>query len=518
VTTGRALWAIVLTIVPAALRAEEPHKVVVGSKAFTESVVLGELLTQVARQTEPPPIVTHRQRLGGTAILWKALLLGGENGGIDLYPEYTGTIREVILAGTGARTDDEIRAELKKHHILMSRPLGFHNGYTIGVREEVAAKRNITKISDLKDHPDLRLAFSNEFMERGDGWPSLRAHYGLPQQNVRGLEHALAYKGLESGDIDATEVYTTDPEIRYYRLRILSDDLHHFPAYYAVILYREDLEQQAPEVVKAVLELEGRIPRAAILEMNSRAKPQKNEERVAEDRIAADFLTENPYFHMQDETGNGPVAESANLWKLELRLTGQHLYLTAVSLLFAIVVALPLGVVAARFPTVGQTILGASGIVQTLPSLALLALLVTPFGLGAKPAIVALFLYSLLPIVRNTASGLRDISPQYRESAIALGLSPFARLRLVELPLAMRSILAGIKTAAIINVGTATLGGVIGAGGYGERIMAGLTLDNSRIMAQGAIPAALLALIVQGVFEGLERFLVPRGLRLKPAE
>jgi osmoprotectant transport system permease protein len=208
------------------------------------------------------------------------------------------------------------------------------------------------------------------------------------------------------------------------------------------------------------------------------------------------------------------------LIELELRLTGQHLFLVTISLALAIVLAVPLGILAARFPRSGQIILGATGIVQTIPSLALLALLIPlPFmGIGARPAIVALFLYSLLPIVRNTYAGLHDLPLPIRESAAALGLSSFARLRLIELPMAMRSILAGIKTSAVINVGTATLGGVIGAGGYGERIMTGITLVDKRIIAEGAIPAAILALVVQGLFELIERGLVPKGLRLKAAE
>jgi osmoprotectant transport system permease protein len=138
-------------------------------------------------------------------------------------------------------------------------------------------------------------------------------------------------------------------------------------------------------------------------------------------------------------------------------------------------------------------------------------------GIGGRPAIVALFLYSLLPIVRNTYAGLNDIPSSLRESAEALGLTPFARLRLIELPMAARSILAGIKTAAVINVGTATLGALIGAGGYGQPILTGIRRDDVGMILEGAIPAAILALAVQGAFELAERFLVARGLRLKRA-
>lgn len=159
------------------------------------------------------------------------------------------------------------------------------------------------------------------------------------------------------------------------------------------------------------------------------------------------------------------------------------------------------------------------GTIQTVPSVALLVLLLVALSMafGWQTAAVALFLYSLLPIVRNTYSGLHDIPIQVRESAEALGLSSFARLRLIELPMASRSILSGIKTAAVINIGNATLGGLIAAGGYGQPIFNGLNRNDPRLILEGAIPAVLLAIVVQGLFELAERFLVPKGLRLRPA-
>jgi osmoprotectant transport system permease protein len=177
---------------------------------------------------------------------------------------------------------------------------------------------------------------------------------------------------------------------------------------------------------------------------------------------------------------------------------------------------LPLGIAASRGGTLGHGILAIVGMIQTIPSLALLALLVpVPFlGISARTAIVALFLYGLLPIVRNTATGLQDIPPALRDSAVALGLEPGARLRKIYLPLASRTILAGIKTSAVINIGTATLAALIGAGGLGEPILSGLNLNDNATILEGAIPAALLALLVQGSFDLLDRFLIPRGLRL----
>jgi osmoprotectant transport system permease protein len=487
--------------------------VVVGSKAFTESIILGELVRQLIARTGIP--VQHRDNLGGTTVLWQALLKGGDRGGIDVYAEYTGTLTQEILAGQHLTTEAELDQALAERGIAVSRPLGFNDAYALGMKEDLALRLGIRTISDLQQHPELRLVLSNEFLNRGDGWPGLRDRYHLPQQNVWGVEHALAYRAIQNGSADITDLYSTDPEIRYYNLRVMEDDFHYFPAYYAVLLYRADLNERALAAVQAFLQLEGRIPRAAIIEMNARAKPAVGE-RSSESQLAAQFLADNPFFHAAGgalSPSQAPADES--LPALLLRLTGQHLYLVIVSLAAAILIALPLGIAAARQPAVAQLILAGVGVVQTVPSLALLVLFIPLLGLGAKPALVALFLYSLLPIVRNTYTGLHDISPHIGESARALGLPALARLRLVELPLAARAILAGIKTSAVINVGTATLGGIIGAGGYGERIMTGIRLDNVPIILQGAVPAAVLALLVQGLFELLDRWLVPRGLRLK---
>jgi osmoprotectant transport system permease protein len=467
-------------------------EVKIGSKKFTESVILGEMLFQLTRSAGASP--THRRELGGTQVLWKALI----NREIDVYPEYTGTLKQEMFRGA-----EDLGKALAEQGIRMSRPLGFNNTYALGMKAEVAKQFDMHKISDLRRHPELKLGFSDEFMNRADGWPGLRERYQLASANVRGLDHDLAYRGLNAGDLQVMDLYSTDAEIRYYKLRVLEDDLHYFPAYDAVLLYRADLPARAPAVISAMLQLEGRISEAAMVEMNAQAKLK----RVRESHVAASFLADN--LGLQVETYDESIA------RFLLRLTGEHLALVSVSLAAAILVAVPLGILAARLPAVGQVILAIAGIVQTIPSLALLVFLIPFLGIGGLPAMVALFLYSLLPIVRNTYTGLHDIPAQLRESAAALGLPATARLRLVELPMAARAILAGIKTSAVINVGTATLGALIGAGGYGQPILTGIRLDDIGLILEGAVPAAVLALAVQGLFELAERWLVPRGLRLK---
>jgi osmoprotectant transport system permease protein len=340
-------------------------------------------------------------------------------------------------------------------------------------------------------------------MSRRDGWPALAARYQLPQTNVQGLDHDLAYRALTSGAIDATDLYTTDAEIRRYGLLALEDDLQFFKRYDAVLLYRLDIGSRVgPAAVPALLSLQGRIDAGEMAALNARAKL----DRVPEATVATDFL--------RDTLGLTTVTpRDSSAVHMILARTGEHLLLVGTSLLAAILLAIPLGIFAAKRPRIGQGVLALVGVVQTLPTLALLVFMIPLFGIGSLPAVVALFLYSLLPIVRNTHAGLTGIAHALTESAQALGLPPRARLRLIELPLASPLILAGIKSAAVINVGTATLGALIGAGGLGQPIFTGIRLDSLGLILQGAIPASLLALAMQGLFEIIERFVVPRGLR-----
>jgi osmoprotectant transport system permease protein len=493
------LFAVIGCSAPADPAAQE-RVLRIGSKNFTESVILAEMVSAVARQHHVRTECRHQ--LGGTTVLWKAL----RNGAIDLYPEYTGTLSQEVFAGRNLRTEEALEQALAELGIRMSRSLGFNDTYAIGMKDDQARRLGIRTLSDLGRHPELRLGFSSEFMNRGDGWPSLRAAYRLAHQSVKGLDHDLAYIALNNGQIDATDLYSTDAEIQYYGLRVLDDDLHHFPSYQAVLLYRDDWARSCPEGVKALSRLEGKISEADMVGMNARAKNKGG--IVPPERVAADFLAEK--LHVFVDVKEERVAEQI------LRHTQEHLTLVGISLAAAIGVALPLGIFAARFPRWGQVLLALAGVVQTIPSLALLVFLIPLLGLGGPPAIVALFLYSLLPIMRNTYTGLRDIPGPIRESAEALGLPAVARLWRVELPMASPTILAGIKTSAVINVGTATLGAIIGARGLGEPIMTGIRLDNLGLILQGAVPAAVLALLVQGVFELAERFVVPRGLRLQP--
>ena len=465
--------------------------VTVGSKAFTEGVILGEILTGTLKAAGID--ATHRAGLGGTRIVYEAL----KGGDIDAYVDYTGTISGEILAGRNASTQDAMRAALREDGIGMTGSLGFENTYAVAMRADRARTLGIAAVSDLRSHPDLELVFSSEFLDRKDGWPLLRARYGLPQSDVRCMEHELAYRAIGAGAIDATDVYTTDANIPAYGLTLLRDDLDVFPEYQAVILYRLDLPADA---VAALGRLEGRIDVARMQALNADVTLHGKSEQAA---AVAFFLP-----------GAQRVSNASGLWRRLARTTAEHLSLVAISLGAAILVAVPLGILAFRRPRIGQAVLAAAGVAQTIPSLALFVFMIPLVGIGGPPALIALFLYSLLPIIRNTHAGLIGIPASLRESAEALGLPRGTILRRIELPLAAPSIMAGIKTAAVINVGTATLGALIGAGGYGQPILTGIRLADTGLILEGAVPAALLALLTQGLFELAERRLVPRGLRL----
>jgi osmoprotectant transport system permease protein len=461
----------------------------VGSKRFTESYVLGEIAKRALAQSG---IATdHKQGMGATAIVWNALT----SGAIDAYPEYTGTISEELLKRPGIDRET-MEEELKKLGIGMTPELGFNNTYGLVMRRTQAEELGITKISDLRDHPTLKCGITHELLGRSDGWRGLTREYGLRFDEVKGLDHALGYAALYAGQVDLKDCYTTDAEIAKYDLRVLQDDREYFPKYLAVFLYRLN----GPAAVGETLaKLGGTIDEPKMIAMNALANETKS--------YAAAAAT---YFEP-----DAPAPVAPNPWRRLPDQLADHMKLVILSLGIATLVGIPLGIVAARGGPLGGSILGIVGVIQTIPSLALLALMVAiPFlGISLTTVIVALFLYSLLPIVRNTATGIASIPGPLRESAAALGLEPAAQLRKVYLPMALPTILAGIKTSAVINVGTATLAALIGAGGLGEPIVSGLALNDSETILRGAIPAAVLAVFVQFAFDAVERIVVSKGLR-----
>jgi len=484
----RVLLGLLLAVSGAAL-GDEPVRV--GSKRFTESYILGEIIAQSV-----PGGAEHRPGLGNTGIVYAALKAGS----IDLYPEYSGTIAREILKLDGAFTLDDLNRRLAAEGLGVAVRLGFNNAYALAMREAEAARLGVRTLSELARHPDLKLGLSQEFMARADGWPALSSAYAL-RQAPTGLDHGLAYEAVAAGRIDVMDVYTTGAKIERYGLRVLEDDRGALPRYDAVLIYRLDLPLRLPQAWKALQSLEGRISAQQMIRLNAAAELERR--NFAE--VAQVFLS-GAGAHARPGRSFTSALFGGDFW----RLTREHLLLVFASLGAGILVAVPLGLLAARVEAAAQPILAVVGVIQTIPSLALLAFLIPLLGsIGTAPALTALFLYALLPIVRNTHAGVVGVGQGMRQAALALGLKPVDQLLLIELPLAAPTILAGIKTSAIIAVGTATIAAFIGAGGYGERIAQGLALNDTTTLLAGAIPAAALALIIQGLFELIERFAFP---------
>ncbi len=471
----------------------------VASKKFTEGALLGEIATLTLRAHGHEAF--HRSRLGGTTVCFSSL----ESGAIDVYADYTGTLLRELLADLELVGLDALRSALADRGIGMTEPLGFDNTYAMAVRRGTAESKKLSRISDLADHPELKLGFGPEFIARQDCWPGLRQKYVLEHSAPISIQHELAYSALDSEEIDVIEVYTTDAKISRFDITILEDDRSFFPRYQAVYLYRLDLTKRHPEALAALIAWEGKISAQSMRELNARVELEGESEASA----AAGLLAEV----MQTRV----TVEESTLADRLLRRTGEHLFLVGTSLFFAVLFGTMLGVVCFRRARSGALILGVVGVIQTIPSLALLVLMIPLLGIDAPPAIAALFLYGLLPIVRGTYDGLRQIPPDLVEASHALGLSRSARHRRIELPLAMPSILSGVKVSAVLLVGFATLGAFIGAGGYGAPILTGIDLQNTPMILEGALPAAGLAIIVQLGFAALERVTVSPGLRLTAA-
>ena len=494
-----ALYGIVNLLISSSIAAEPNDVLRIGSKRFTESYILAQILSQTASTSTN---VQVRQGLGNTAIVYAALLAGH----IDLYPDYVGTISQEILKSPRPLSIEEINAQLKSHGLGVAIPLGFNNGYALAMRAESADAAGIKTLADLARHNELRLGLSNEFIGRQDGWKGLVQKYGFTQSPIS-LDHGLAYEALVKNQIDVTDIYTTDAQIGHLKLRVLIDDRAYFPRYDAVVLYRLDVPQRFPSAWKAMQKLGGTIDEAAMIAMNARAEL----DGARFEEIAHDHLTNPTRASAPSNNFTAVKAEARRSFFSKLggqdlwRLTVEHLGLVVASVVAAALIAVPVGIVIFPYRRLRALVLSVAGLLQTVPSLAMLAILISLIGvIGRVPALLALTLYALLPIMRNTCAGLNEVPDGLRQAGRALGMSSRDVLYEIELPLALSTIIAGIRTATAIAIGTATIAAFIGAGGYGERIVTGLALNDQELMLAGAIPAAVLALFSELAFEWLE--------------
>ena len=490
---GALILAVVCCMAAAAASnkaAPTLDKVVIGSKNFTESYILSELIAQtlVAAGVK----VERRFGLGGTLIVYEALRAGE----IDIYVEYTGTIAQAILHSQTALDAGALNRQLADQGLHMLAPLGFNNTYVLAMRTQQAEAHGLKNISDLRRIPDLNIALSHEFLRRQDGWESLRAAYQLPQRPV-GIEHGLAYQALTAGQIDITDAYSTDGEIERYGLHLLVDDQAFFPEYLAVPLVRLEHAKQLATLLQP---LNHRLNEHLMQTMNA---------RVVIDKVSfADAVIEQKLVPT-DAAAASPPGLIASI----LPLLGRHLQLSGLALVLATILGIPLAIFIHTRPTLSKVILYVAGLLQTIPAIALLALMIPLFGIGVVPAIIALLTYSLLPILRNTVLGLTTVDADLLHVSRGMGMTTAQIIRHVTLPLALPSILAGLRTAAVISIGTATLAAFIGAGGLGEPVVTGLALNDTQLILKGAIPAALLAIVTELCFELIEIALIPRHLR-----
>jgi osmoprotectant transport system permease protein len=506
--TGLCASLLTVSALAGQSRAAEPP-LVVGSKRFTESYILGEILSQTlvasGRQAQ------HRQGLGNTGILEQALA----SGAVDLYPEYTGTIVRELLKQEGNPSLEELNHRLAPRALKAAVPFGFNNTYALAMTAAKARELHISRISDLfgAAAPRLKLGFSHEFLQRVDGWPALSKAYGAGAATPVGLDHGLAYDAVAAGRVDVIDVYSTDAKLGRLGLTVLEDDRAFFPKYDAVVLMRAAVDP-AP-----LARLANSIDAATMIAMNAEVELDgRSFSETAQKFLAGGFAGSRAGAASASAVGASSAAagptRGAKASLVERifaadfgRLAAEHLLLVFGSLVLAIALGVPLGVAAWRWPRLEPLLLGAVAILQTIPSLALLAFLIALVGsIGVVPAVIALFLYALLPIVRNTHAGLQSVSGEMAQAALSLGMTTRQALGYVQLPLAMPTLVAGIKTAAVINVGTATMAAFIGAGGFGERIVAGLAVNDSDVMLAGALPAAALALLVQLGFDLAERW------------
>lgn len=488
--------------------------VTISSKQFSESVTLSEMLGILLEENYNFRI-KRKHALGGTQVAFEAL----KNGSIDIYPEYTGTGYVSILKESGLDSASKIHSFLqeefkKRFGIVWSEPLGFNNTYAVAVKNDDKRFENIKTISQLSEAQfEYRLAAPYEFMERKDGYAAMKMAYNLelPQKNVKSMEAGLMYPAIRNGSVDVIFCYSTDGKIKGANLRLLEDDKSFFPPYEVAFTVRKEVYDKYPELRAAIGILEDSITEEEMINLNFLVDGKKQDSQT----VARNFLIERGLIEGDLTTRQASTGFFDYTWNKRaylLKITKEHLILSFLSLLIAMLISIPLGIMMTRIKNLEKFIFPVVNTIQTIPSLALLGFMIPFLGIGVIPAIIALFLYSLLPLMRNTYIGIQGIDPELIEASKSVGLTQRQILLRVEIPIALPVILAGLRTAAVMVVGMATLAALIGAGGLGDPIFRGVSTVNSYLILLGAIPSALLAILIDKLIGALEKKLVSPGL------
>ena len=516
--------ALVQARFPAALRAQSGVRpVVVASKPFAESYLLAEVFAQLLEHNGYP--VDRRPGFGATELLTQALIADE----VDVYPEYAGTgltavLGETATGGSVAVFNRVSAAYEARWGLRWLPPLGFENTYAIAMRRGTADSLGVRTLSDLASvAPGLAAGFSPDFIGRADGLDGLAAAYGIEFRETRSLLQAVKYRAITEGAVDLIDAYSTDGAISRHDLTVLADDREFFPPYDAAPVASRAFHEELPGAVLVLTRLAGRIDVAAVRRANERIEVEGRPVTEAAGELLAEIGLGARAARSGGTEGRSAadpatpvlVALPRHMWNARGELARQvvrHLLLVLASLGAAIPVAVPAGVALERRRAWAGTALRVAGILQTVPGIALLAFMIPVFGIGAAPAIAALFLYSLLPILRNTYTGVTEAAPEAVAAGRALGMTEWQLLTRIRLPLAAPVIMAGIRTAAVINVGTATLAAFIGAGGLGDPIVAGLSLSDPVMILSGAVPAAALALLVDWGLARAEAAVAPKGV------
>ena len=520
--TGLAFVLVPIFAESVAAQSASNRPIVVASKPFGESYLLCELFAQVLESRGFR--VERKPGLGATEIAFRAL----RSGAIDVYPEYTGTglvaVLHDSLPGSLAADPHAVFSHVarefeSRYRLRWLPPLGFQNTYAIAVTRKTSQRYNLRTLTDLaRESPHLTAGFTADFIGRSDGLVGLSRVYGLHPREVRPLAPAVKYQALASGAVDVIDGYSTDGLLAKYDLITLVDDRHFFPPYEAAALINDALTRQQPGAIVALTLLSGKLDETTMRQLNRRVEVDGEDVKaVAADELAAiGLLSGRASTTREQDRGGNSRGFASYMWERRSSLasmTARHLELVAIALFAAALIAIPLGLLLERGRAVAEPVIGGLGVLQTIPSIALLAFMIPLLGVGVVPALVALWLYALYPIARGTYSGVRDADPDAVAAAEALGTTPMQRLMWVRLPLAAPVIMAGVRTAAVITVGAATLAAFIGAGGLGEPIVAGLALADTRMILSGALPAALLALVVDGILALVERGVAPAHRR-----